>query len=81
MLLVNENLKGPSKLKMSKARQFDLGFFTITDQKYMKGGGIIPATPSVGVGQSIRTFAEGYLLLTPVDYYLTFKQRDRDQPK
>jgi len=33
MLLVNENLVGPPILMMSKARHFDLGFFTITDQK------------------------------------------------
>jgi len=80
MLLINENLVGPPILMMSKARHFDLGFFTFNGQKFMTGGGIIPATPPIGVGQAIRTFAAGYLLLTPVDYYIAFKQRYRDQP-
>ncbi len=75
MLLVNE-YKGITPMHlMSKAREFDLGYFTFNAQQFMTGCGIIPGTETKMLGQSFKLFHESYVLLTPIDYYYAFKKR------
>jgi hypothetical protein len=75
MLLVNEYMGITPMYLLSKERNFDLGYFTFDIQREMTGCGIIPKTPPYELGQSIRSFADAYLLLTPLDFYLVFKER------
>ncbi len=75
MLLVNE-FKGATPMHlMSRSRVFDLGYFTFDAQRYMTGCGILPATETIGFGQSVRSIPDAFLLLTPIDYYHAFKKR------
>ncbi len=75
MLLVNEFKDATPMYLMSRARLFDLGYFAFDAQQNMTGCGIIPATETIGLGQSIKSYHDAYLLLTPMDFYTTFKKR------
>ena len=41
----------------------------------MTGCGILPATETIGFGQSVRSIPDAFMLLTPIDYYQAFKKR------
>lgn len=60
---------------MSNSTLFELGYFTFDIQQYMTGCGIIPATETIGLGQSIKSFPDAFLLLTAIDYYTAFRKR------